>query len=183
MNQHPPFSDLDPETNKRTLGDRVFVILRWLAFLPAGFLAAQVVYLFVVWGLVVALPAVIRVIGEFWYVQFALSFIPVADYRQFWLTVVSGVGNGCSGAAWVWVSAFVAPSHKRQAILLTAVLAVVISAVGIIRGFFGWYLDAYHDACLIIGTVAMAAYLARHGRSHFPGPPLKPTGATSDLAK
>jgi hypothetical protein len=183
MNQHSPFSDLDQKTNKRPLGDKVFVILRWLSFLPAGFLAAHVVYLFVIWGLDVALPAVFRVIGEFGFVQLALYFIPVADYRLFWLNVVTGVGNGCFGAAWVWVSAFVAPSHKKQAILLTAVLAVGTSALGIISGFFGRYLDAYHDGCLIIGAVSMAAYLARHGRSHFPGPPLMPTGATSDLAK
>ena len=133
-----------------------------MASLPACWvLAANVVCLLVMWGLIVALPAIFRVIREFGSVQLALYFIPAADYRKFWWNVVTGVGNGCFGAAWVWVSAFVAPSHKRQAILLTAVLAVVTSALGIIRGFFGWYLDAYLDACVIIGAAAMAAYLAR----------------------
>jgi hypothetical protein len=184
MNQYSHFSDLDQEINKRTLAARILVILRWLAFLPAGYLAALVVYLFVTFGLVVALPAVFRVISEFGSVQLALYLVPAGDYRQLWLNVVTGVGNCFFGTAWVWVSAFVAPSHKRQAILLTAVLALITSALGIIiSGFSGRYLDAYHDASLIIGAVVMAAYLARHSPSHFPGPLRKPTGATSDPAK
>jgi hypothetical protein len=130
--------------------ERAIVALRWIATLPAALVAGGLAHHLM--GLALAAPLITQGI----------------DLDNFVVHVCLLAASGMAmGGAFVYVGAYVAPSHKTHTAIVLAIIAALIIGTGISFAIMGGGTDRYWAAwqgvCILIGASATAIAKATDG--------------------
>jgi hypothetical protein len=126
------------------------VVLRWIVLLPAAIMAGGLAH---------------HLMGLAWAIPLSTRGIDLDNFVVH-VSILAAAGM-TMGAGYVYVGAYVAPSHKTRTAIVLAIIAALIIGTGIsfamMDGSPDRYWAAWHGACILTGAAVAAIARATQG--------------------